>query len=265
MKISLEILRPAAYFGTLQLLGNYFLQGNIFLQSNLNLGTYFTLLCAFVFFSCLILLFFTENKFNGETLVIARILIFPLSSFVSAACLFLLFRKNETEFLSYSVAFLLLSLPASVWSLLNALFDEADERITEIVNASVASPKKEVENETEAMFHLENENGKVLLEVPIKRIICYEANDNYVLTHYLDETDSPKKSMERISLRKIEQLLAQEKIEFLRIHKSYLVNPEFVLEIKGRSQAYKLQLKHYEHLVPVSRSYDVSLIGSKLT
>lgn len=260
MKSSMEIVKPAFYFGVIQLIGNSFLQGNIFLESNLNLTSYFALIFFLIFISSLILLFLTGRNFKGETLVITRILIFPFSAFITALCIFFLFRKSDTDFWSFSVAFLLLSLPASVWSLLIALFDEADERITEIVKASVASPITELESMKETMFHLENESGKVLLEVPVRRIICYEANDNYVLTHYLDETDIPKKSMERISLRKIELLLAQEKIEFLRVHKSFLVNPDYVLNIKGRSQAYKLQLKYFEPLVPVSRSYNVSVL-----
>jgi DNA-binding LytR/AlgR family response regulator len=119
---------------------------------------------------------------------------------------------------------------------------------------------EESEGEQEKVFHLENENGKLLLEVPIKSIICYEANDNYVITYYLNEEGQLKKSMERISLKKIEEILHSEGVEFARVHKSYLINVDYLSDIKGRSQAYRIQLRFFEELIPVSRAFDISAL-----
>jgi DNA-binding LytR/AlgR family response regulator len=112
-------------------------------------------------------------------------------------------------------------------------------------------------------FRLENTNGKLLLEVEIGKIICFEANDNYVVTYFLRHDDELSKSMERISLKKIEEMIENEGIKFERVHKSYLINPLFFDEVKGRSQAYKIKMKHFKQLIPVSRSYDVSIFNKQ--
>jgi DNA-binding LytR/AlgR family response regulator len=128
-----------------------------------------------------------------------------------------------------------------------------------MVKATV-HPSEKFEGVQEKVFHLENENGKLLLEVPVRRIICYEANDNYVITYYLNEEEQLKKSMERISLKKIEEILHSEGVEFARVHKSYLINVDYLSDIKGRSQAYRIQLRFFEELIPVSRAFDISTL-----
>ena len=106
---------------------------------------------------------------------------------------------------------------------------------------------------------IENENGKILLDIPIKNIICFEANDNYVVTYYLDREERLKKSMERISLKKIEEIVEGLNVDnFTRVHKSYLINKSFLEEIKGKAQAHKLKLYHLELLIPVSRAYPIN-------
>jgi len=258
-----EKIKWSIVFALLQVLGNAFLEGQQFLNESLSRPLYFLILFLSVFILTNVFLMIAERLSTTKRAVMLRIVTFPVVAALTAVMLYVVFRSESSNFAVYSVSFLLLSLPGAVWALLQSLFDEADERITEMVRARVDSPSSEDTTTKEVLFHLENENGKLLLEVPVSQIICYEANDNYVLTHYLDKDGSFKRSMERISLRKIEQLLAKEQIQFLRVHKSFLVNPNYVVDIKGRSQAYKLQLKDFDQLVPVSRSYDVSALGMK--
>jgi DNA-binding LytR/AlgR family response regulator len=258
-----EQLKWSLLFALLQVFGNAFLDGQQFLNPELSPLIYYLALFSLVFILTFLLLTFSKSRVSGKQALLFRIITFPLVAVLSAVILFITFRSADADIAVYAVSFLLLSLPGAIWSLLQSLFDEADERITQMVKARMASNPNEDNNVKEVLFHLENENGKLLLEVPVSRIICYEANDNYVLTHYLDRDGVLKRSMERISLRKIEQLLAEEQIQFLRVHKSYLVNPEYVSNVKGRSQAYKLQLRDFDQLVPVSRSYDVSAFGLK--
>jgi DNA-binding LytR/AlgR family response regulator len=80
----------------------------------------------------------------------------------------------------------------------------------------------------------------------------------------LDKQNIVKRSMERVSLKRIEELLALENVAFFRVHKSYLINPDFLEEIKGKAQAYKLKLREFDTLVPVSRSYDISSLEKRM-
>lgn len=111
---------------------------------------------------------------------------------------------------------------------------------------------------TEPVFTLNNSKGKSLFEIEASKILCFEANDNYVIIHFLDG-ESHAKHMERIALRKIEDLLEAIGVTFSRVHKSFLVNPEYVHEVNGKSQAYRLKIEHLEFEIPVSRKFDISV------
>jgi hypothetical protein len=115
--------------------------------------------------------------------------------------------------------------------------------------------------ETNIDFVLTNENGKVLLDVKTNKIICFEANDNYAVTYYLNDKDEVKKSMERISLKKIEDILKRiSASSFERVHKSYLINTKYVEEVTGKAQAYKLEMSRLQFKIPVSRSFKISVL-----
>jgi DNA-binding LytR/AlgR family response regulator len=109
-------------------------------------------------------------------------------------------------------------------------------------------------------FDLINETGKLIISLPENKIICFESNDNYVITYYLDNNYNLKKSMDRASLKQIETVIIQSGFTFLRVHKSHLINPLFVERILGRTQAHKLKLHFIDEPVSVSRNFDVSQI-----
>jgi LytTr DNA-binding domain len=110
---------------------------------------------------------------------------------------------------------------------------------------------------TEAMLTLENTKGRTRLEIPVSSIICFEANDNYVVIYAEDASGKLTKKMERLSMRRAEELIAGYAGNFVRVHKSFLVNRQFILEVKGRAQAYRIQVKHLEELIPVSRKLTI--------
>lgn len=186
-----------------------------------------------------------------------------ISAVIGGSLSYFTFTKDLGNYLIYIASFLISAFLPTVLFLLYFVYQDAAARISDLKMVSLKDSIPESEEKPEKLFHLENENGKILLEVPVDRIICYEANDNYVVTYYLDKKDQLKRSMERASLKKIEELLAREHVSFFRVHKSYLINPDYLEEIKGKAQAYKLQMRHFETLVPVSRSYDISLLDKK--
>lgn len=110
------------------------------------------------------------------------------------------------------------------------------------------------------VFHIKNNREQLVLETPIKCIIAFEANDNYVNIYHLLPEGDVAKVMHRISLKKITDLLTQIDVEFFRVHKSYLINPDFIQKVKGKSQAYRIEMSHLPMEVPVSRTFDISLI-----
>lgn len=107
---------------------------------------------------------------------------------------------------------------------------------------------------------LKNDSGKILLDLNANRIIAFEANDNYVITYHISAENVLQKSMERTSLKKVEELIEQHD-HFFRVHKSHIINKKFVHSIGGKSQAYKIKMSFIDIEIPVSRSFDISQIS----
>lgn len=253
----------AVGFGVFQVMISLFFGSFKFFPTQFSEITY----ALFIFISISsieFLLLITADRFIST---IGRMKIFLCLSYLISGILgpvlIWLFLANQfTNLFIHTISFFITALVPTVFTLLYYLFKDAEEKIATIGKVSLKSDPTNLEQK-EKVFHLENDNGKLLLEVPIGRIICYEANDNYVITYYLDKTNQLKKSMERVSLKKIEELLEKENVIFCRVHKSYLINPDHLEGIKGKAQAYKLQMHHFESLIPVSRSYDIIQLESR--
>ena len=183
---------------------------------------------------------------------------FIFASSITVNILWLTLSGKEAHFLIYLITFLIASVLPSLLSVLFFIFEDAQTTIS----AAILQHEEDDNDQHPAShtFVLENESGKQILKVGTKKLICFEANDNYVVTYYFDHEGQLKKSMNRFSLKKIDDILMASNIHFERVHKSYIVNPDYIEAIKGKAQSYKLQLRHFDSLIPVSRSYDISLL-----
>ena len=220
----------------------------------------FVVLFTVHFLSRIIVLKLAKDK---KSYRVFNLILFILSSFISSIICWTVFCGSFESVLLFISAFVIPSFLPSLYLFLKGLFKDNEEEII-ITNNKLSSnyePVFNVANEVplDVNFILENESGKVLLNVFISQIVCFEANDNYVITYYMNKQNELKKSMERISLKKIEELLDGLGVSsFSRVHKSYLIHNEYIEEIKGKAQAQKIKLKNLELLVPVSRSFQVA-------
>lgn len=224
---------------------------------------YLIVLITMFLSNALILNILSKNKFRSRFLFLSYI----FASFFTAIVLVLFVRPNlHVVVLSFS-ALVVPSILPSVLVFLSDLFGLKSENThVELAKVEFGTDQDQVldsekEEQNEVDFVLTNENGKVLLNVKSSKILCFEANDNYAVTYYLNESGEVKKSMERISLKKIEDILEEIGVTFFeRVHKSYLININYVNDVKGKAQAYKVQLFDLPFLVPVSRSFKVDTL-----
>ncbi len=177
-----------------------------------------------------------------------------VSPILIATTCFFWFGGSDNLFL-FCTSFILLSIPPIAGSILWSLFDELKHKIR-----AIGSGENEEATEVPTL-KLTSDQGKVFLEVSLDKVLCFEANDNYVITHFLNDEAQKMKSMDRISLKKISESVRELNVGFQRVHKSFLINPKYVKEIKGRSQAYKILLDHHEQEIPVSRNFDISIFS----
>lgn len=253
-------IQIAFIFGIYILIVNLFFNTFDFLESRFSFLFY--LIFEFSLFPILIFIylrFFLRSKKEKGVDKILFSFSFIVSGLVGSTITWILFSGPKQHFFIFISSFIIASFLPSLLSILYFLFIETKEKFDQLSSVSLVNGKP-VEGEEEKLFRLENANGKILLEVPLKKIICFEANDNYVVTYFLKNDQDIAKSMERISLKKIEEMILPISIPFYRVHKSYLINPLFIDEIKGRAQAYKIKMKHFQNHIPVSRSYDISTL-----
>lgn len=188
----------------------------------------------------------------GQLIIVAGIFT------ISIICGTIIWLLNGAFFIDpllYFNTFLILPiLPASVYTLWLMYF-----YLTTRVKVSFESQER-ADFSFQKLLRIENNQNQLILESSIDRIIAFEANDNYVHTYLLNDDGQVDRTMHRISLKKITELLEQQNVQFHRVHKSYLINPHFILQLKGKSQAYRVELKHLQMEIPVSRSFDVKLI-----
>ena len=91
-----------------------------------------------------------------------------------------------------------------------------------------------------------------------KNILYFKSEDNYVLLFYKVD-DAVKKELIRTNLKKLEQELNYG--NFVRIHRSYMINAQNLLSATKTSKGYQVTLGSDANLrLPVSGTYENSFI-----
>ncbi|CCH00206.1 response regulator receiver protein [Fibrella aestuarina BUZ 2] len=107
------------------------------------------------------------------------------------------------------------------------------------------------------------ENGKDALTLAPDDLLAIESSDNYCTVYYLKQAQAAKElmrsSLSRLETQLDEQLPADGR-PFVRCHRSYVVNLDYVDRVSGNAQGYKLHLAHGSLVVPVARKYNDTLI-----
>lgn len=178
-------------------------------------------------------------------------LVFLCSSLLTGIALFFLFRIGNVYAVSFFTAF---ALSGGVYAVFHFLVGSL-KGLSAVVRLDQQPDEPEPATRYLTITHT---RGKTTLKIPLHAVICVEANDNYVYIHYLDEQGHPVRQLERLSMRKAEELVFAGTDLFARVHKSYLVNKMFVEEVTGRAQAYRIRLKHVGTEIPVSRKWNKS-------
>ncbi len=115
----------------------------------------------------------------------------------------------------------------------------------------------ESKNKKEKLIHFESDYKKDKLSIPSDSLIVIKSADNYIEIYYKSE-NIVKKQLIRYSLKKaIETVNGYEFI--LRCHRTFIININYIKEITGNSQGYKLFFDKIDFPVFVSQRYIASL------
>lgn len=103
-------------------------------------------------------------------------------------------------------------------------------------------------------FEIISENIKApKLIINSKNFMVACANNNYTTFFYL-ENNQLQKTMLRISLKKVENQFNNQP-NFIRCHKSYIINKDFIDHISGNARSLNIHLQNIDFKIPVSRQF----------
>jgi hypothetical protein len=100
---------------------------------------------------------------------------------------------------------------------------------------------------------IKTEKGKEAIKLSEETFLFAQSTDNYCTVHFLHK-GQPQKKLYRLSLKSLE-MQSSEMENFVRCHRSFLVNISMVLLTEGNSRGLDLTLKYVDHTIPVSRRY----------
>jgi DNA-binding LytR/AlgR family response regulator len=100
---------------------------------------------------------------------------------------------------------------------------------------------------------ISDENGKIVVQMSVQNILYFKSEDNYILLYYKGEKDV-KKELIRNTLKKLETEL--DLPNFIRIHRSYMINAQNVVTVLRTSQGYRVKMDAGSHpILSVSATY----------
>jgi hypothetical protein len=216
----------------------------------------FGLITAFVL---VVFKFLIEPLVVGENWTLGKSIIWALliASSIGAANYFyiaIIFNLTFTlKVLLYSVwtAILVGSIPVTIVHIMvyNRMYKNA------LKEADI--PEEKIFWEEEVIITAGNDKNH--LRINPKSIIYLCSNDNYVTIATMKDNGINKVTI-RGTLKSAEYEL-RKNTRFIRCHKCYIVNMDFVDKVAGHSQNMKIKLLHTDDVIPVSRSKAPLLAG----
>lgn len=128
----------------------------------------------------------------------------------------------------------------------NAL--RANENFEKTINKKI--------DDQELVLQINNKNKKLVLRCD--DLIFVKSEGNYCQIFYKDNS-IPKKMILRNTMKNIEENLKYSD-RILRCHKSYIINLDKVLLVKGNARGYSFSVDGFNHPVPVSRELSKDLL-----
>lgn len=108
-------------------------------------------------------------------------------------------------------------------------------------------------NASTQTIRIESDKSKDVFESSVSNLLLVEGQSNYTKFYFIDK-GSLKTVLLLMTLKQAESQLQNYK-EFIRCHKSNIVNISRVANVKGNSHGYKLSVPPIDELVTVSKSY----------
>ncbi len=142
--------------------------------------------------------------------------------------------------------------PLSALTMLNFFYLINDnENKAWLSNILLEKSKEEAKEKNWEQIEISSTNDRITIDT---NALCFvKAEGNYTEFHIL-YNGSIKKEVKRIPMKLVEEQCEAHK-NLVRIHRSYLVNIDYVKSVKGNALGYQINIENYKGHIPVARSY----------
>ena len=132
---------------------------------------------------------------------------------------------------------------------LNIQFYRNNERATSF---NLKLKDKEILHINPEIF-IETDVKSESFNLDIKNFLFARSQGNY-LEIWIENELGPKPVLKRLKLKDLERL-CHPFSNVVRTHRSYILNLDFIENVNGNAQGYKINLKNCKEIIPVSRNY----------
>ena len=208
--------------------------------------------------------FFFQNKLIKTYTIGINIFWLALSFFLIGSSVFFvhvfLFKNGIFYFFDFiffqGVILAINIIPTSITILIhyNYLINSRLKKVAKINNNIINKPNN---LQKDKIITLKSQYKNDMLELSLDSLFYITSADNYINVCYKD-AQSIKHKLLRSSLSEITKSFNGQP-ELLRCHKSYIINKTKIESLTGNAAGYKIKLKSYSELIPVSRNLNKSI------
>ncbi len=198
-------------------------------------------------------IFEAEDESRGPALLIlALILIFDSVAF--GFYIRYVGRVPMSMYLMFKVILLCLGAVAVLKGFyMNKTLNQRVVSLEEKINEDKKILEQYDTNHMNDVIDIFSENHSEKVSTTIKDLILLRSADNYVEIIYLEE-GKPVRKLIRNTLKNMEYLLARYQ-KFIRCHRSYIINLDFVEKLLKKFNMYSIRVRNLDEELPVSRQY----------
>ena len=199
--------------------------------------------------------------FNPERWTIWKEILYILSSFFLATCSNFVYNntvgKDISEYNTF-LEFLGITFAVGIFPVMIMVFwmerNLTSRNVSKATEYSKLLSRGNHSKEEASVINIQSESTKANdLEVPLRDFVFATSDNNYS-TIFFEKDGEMQRRLLRLSFKNLENQVA-EYAQIIRCHKSYIVNRERILEVKGNARSLMLQVDLYEEMIPVSRSF----------
>ncbi len=201
-------------------------------------------------------LLYKENENRNNSVYISLYYFFQVAATSLAFVFYIRFvgQINITFIIVVRLVFISLSLPVAIH--LKFMIESHQVRLKKLLldNSTLQSKLKQF-SESYSNKHIEiiSDNESDNFRIQVSEIVYVKSADNYVEIGYHD-AGTVNKKMVRSTLRNVEQQLAEFN-NFIRTHRTSLVNIQYIDKLHKNFNSYWLSLDKTKETIPVSRQY----------